>query len=425
MTPLQTTVAVIGAGAAGLAAARRLRERGIDAVVLEARDRIGGRAHTVIAPDGTTPVELGAEFIHGTPAVTFDLLRETGAHAIDEVWESAELRDGRLQPGEDVFKDTREILDRVDANAPDQSVEAFLRAIPPGTASERELQRVRRLVEGFDAAITTDASVRAIAEEWRSETNGSQFRPSNGYAPLMEHLANTSRDRILLQTRVDTIDWRPGDVRIRATRDGEPFEVRAQRAIVTLPTGVLAAGSVRFTPELPQKKRDAIAAIATGPVVKVALYFRSAFWEHVDGGRFAGVAFFQAPESPFPTLWTQLPHRTPLLVAWAGGGAVQRLQASHGDMVAAALDTCETLFPSVDVRAELVTAYYHDWQTDPYARGAYSYLRVNAGNAREVLATPVEDTLYFAGEATSNDEEGGTVAGAIESGHRTANEMSS
>lgn len=123
------------------------------------------------------------------------------------------------------------------------------------------------------------------------------------------------------------------------------------------------------------------------------------------------------PDCGFPTLWSRMPQKAPILVAWAGGDAVQRLYEKKHDPIRAALDACEAVFPQVDVRAQLQAAYVHDWQGDPYARGAYRYLRVNGGDAREVLRAPVAGTLYFAGEATSSNY-AGTVSGALETGEQ-------
>lgn len=148
-----------------------------------------------------------------------------------------------------------------------------------------------------------------------------------------------------------------------------------------------------------------------GPVLKVLLEFRAPFWQR---------GFFPAPPGGvFPTVWSRTPQPAPILAAWAGGDAVARLQTSVRDPIAAAIETCERLFPQTAVREQLVNAHCHDWQRDPCARGAYSYLRVNGGDARERLAEPVGGVLYFAGEATSPDD-AGTVGGALESGYRAA-----
>lgn len=380
---------MIGAGAAGLAAARTLTQRGIHTLVVEARGRIGGRAYTLQTPDGAFPIELGAEFVHGESEAMAALLREsdTAAIEVDAV------------PG--VWEATQAVLERVDVSGRDSSVDAFLKSVRmPG------VDQARMLIEGFDAALTGDASVIAIAREWQSEANNTQSRPLEGYGKLILHLAAGLSDKLLLDTRVEQIAWSPGRVEIHAARYGEPLEIHACRAIVTVPVSVLQE-QVQFKPPLPAEKHAALHAIAMGPVVKIALHFRSVFW---NGG------FFQTPPGcGFPTLWSRMPQKAPILMAWAGGDAVQRLHENHPDPIRAALDACEAVFPGVDVRAQLQAAYMHDWQADPYARGAYSYLRVNGGAAREVLCAPVAGTLHFAGEATSNGY-AGTLSGALETG---------
>ena len=410
---MQTDVAVIGAGAAGLAAARRLQDRGIEFLVLEARDRIGGRAYTVQARDGV-PVELGAEFIHGRPSVTFELLRECGAQAAAGAGAMLQLREGRLQPALDVWESTDRLLQRVDLQAADLSVETYLERLRNDGVAAQELDAFRGLVEGFDAVIASDASVIGIAKEWRSGVNDEISRPSSGYGPLMRHLASLVDSGISLQTRVLEVQWMGDGVRILATRAGSPLEIQAKHAIVTLPIGVLREQRVHFVPPLPEEKQAAIDAIAMGPVTRVMLEFDAPFWPDAS--------FFQAPECAMPTMWTRFPQRIPVLAAWAGGGAVQRLSARDMDPIAAAMDTVQTLFPSIDAHARLRASYHHDWQADPFSCGAYRYLRVGGGDARAQLGKPIAQKLFFAGEATSTGDSG-TVAGALESGYRAADEV--
>jgi monoamine oxidase len=198
---------------------------------------------------------------------------------------------------------------------------------------------------------------------------------------------------------------------------GRPVSFRSRRVIVTLPLGVLQASAVRFTPSL-RAKRPALEKLASGPVLRVAMRFHTPFWE----ARAPGVAFFHIPEAPFPTFWTPLPMRAPLLTAWAGGPKAARLTGrSRHALLAAALRSVEAVFPGKPGR-ELAFAYIQDWQADPHSRGGYSYVRVGGAGARERLAEPLQDTLFFAGEATDQDE-AGTVAGALRSGQRAAREL--
>lgn len=422
MRALQTDVVVIGAGAAGLAAARRLHERDVNFLVLEARDRTGGRAYTLHAHDGA-PVELGAEFIHGKPEVTFALLREIGARTTQEHGQMLQLRNGRIESAEDIWETSERLLRGIDLHGPDQSFEAFVRSLRTQGVPEGQLDALYTLIEGFDAANASDASAIGIAREWLSGVNDEMFRLPAGYGPVMQHLTMLLGERIMMQTRVEAIQWSAQSVSIRATQTGEPLEIVANRAIVTLPVGVLRKRYVSFIPELPARKQKAIEVIAMGPVIRVVHEFRSPFWEHVDGGQYRDAGFLQTYDNSFSTIWTRYPQRTTLLVAWAGGGAAQRLIDRKIDPVAQALQTVKKLFPSVDVQGELLQSHFHDWQTDPFACGAYSYLRVGAGNARARLGAAEDKTLFFAGEATSVHDSG-TVAGAIESGYRAADEAS-
>ena len=184
--------------------------------------------------------------------------------------------------------------------------------------------------------------------------------------------------------------------------------------MISLPLGVLQAGDVRFVPAL-TAKRPALRMLASGPVIRVAMRFHKAVWEQ----RAPGVSFFNRPDAPFPTFWTPLPMRAPLLTAWAGGPKAARLTGrSTRKLVSEAFGCVRAIFGD----AQLADALVQDWQQDPYSRGGYSYVLVNGEGAREELAEPLKDTLFFAGEATDT-EEAGTVAGALRSGTRAAREV--
>jgi len=184
------------------------------------------------------------------------------------------------------------------------------------------------------------------------------------------------------------------------------------------------ASGLEFEPELPESKRKAVAKIEMGDAVRVLLKFRSPFWERIRNGRYRDAGFFRFPGQPFPTYWTELPVRSDLLVAWVGGPKATALSgASPSEVIDRALSGLDALFgePAL-VRAEFERGFTHDWSRDPFARGAYSYVAVGGGDARLSLAAPVDDTLFFAGEATAHDGQGGTVNGALETGERAARE---
>jgi monoamine oxidase len=403
---------VIGAGAAGLAAADELARKGLRVLVLEARERVGGRCWTRRMPGLQIPVELGAEFLHGEAKVTHALLRKAGRRAVDSVREQRFLHHGRLRRI-DGFAEAQRAAKLAANLERDVSFAAFLARL---RLPERTKDFARMMVEGFDAADPRRVSMRSIAEEWSGgELGASQARPQGGYGASLGWLADAivaNGSELRLGALVSKLQWKPGAVSVSGRFLGERFTVRARRAIVTLPLGVLQAGPLRF----PQK-RAALRRLASGPVIRVAMRFHRPFWEK----RAPGVAFFHSPAAPFPTCWTPLPKRAPLLTAWAGGPKAARLTGSSvRKLVDAALASVESIFGR-GPRALLAAAYVQDWMHDPYSRGAYSYVLVGGMGAREELAAPLDGTVFFAGEATES-EEAGTVAAALRSGVRAARE---
>jgi len=403
-------VVIIGAGAAGLAAAEALTRAGRSVLVLEARERVGGRVWTRSMPGLDLPVELGAEFIHGAAKATFSLLRKTRSDAVASGRAQRYAEGTHLRPVDSFALAQKAMQDSSLLRESDLSFSDYLarRRLDPRTRTF-----ARMMVEGFDAADPARASARAIAEEWGGGDAllGSQPRPRRGYGPLLEWLARrivARRGRLRMSSAVREVRWKRGLVEVV----GDEFRFAGEKAIVTLPLGVLQSRAVRFFPDL--RKQKALKHLASGPVIKAALRFPSAFWEK----RHPGVAFFHSPRAAFPTFWTPLPARAPLLVAWAGGPKAEQLAGK--DALPAALASLKSIFGRIE---EPDAAYVHDWRADPFARGAYSYVLVDGHDARRLLAEPLEDTLYFAGEATNLEGEAGTVSGALQSGERAAREV--
>jgi monoamine oxidase len=439
MTPsTHWDVVIIGAGVAGLTAARALAESGRTVLLLEARDRVGGRVWTRHESESAVPVELGAEFIHGQIPLTLQLLQETGSAPARTDGAYWTLDRGRVQQrAGDLYGQIQTAVARADLqHKPDIPFQQFLQEAQQYGLGADAADMARRLVQGFDAADPARVSTHWVASEWVSGglLDAPQFRPLGGYRSLLTALAaklDREKVRVQLQTVVQTVQWSHGGVKVEGTFADRPFTARASRAIVTVPVGVLqlpqsAPGAIRFEPPL-EDKRAAIDGIVSGAVLKVSLRFRTPFWETLESGCFQDAAFFYSVGTPFPTFWTTAPLRSSLLNAWVGGPPAAALsEKSDADLVHTALDSVRTMFGDLlpPGGAELEAAFVHNWQRDPFSSGAYSYVSVgHHGTARETLAKPLEDTLFFAGEAADTEGEASTVAGALQSGARAAKEV--
>lgn len=426
-------VVVIGAGAAGLAAAAQLSRHRKSVCVLEARERVGGRIFSIRPRGNAFALELGAEFIHGESAAVFEQLRLAGDVAVD----AGQSRDRSRRPGElkdadNIFEHMKERLGRIPKPRADLPFAEFLdqhkRAIAPEIRNFALM-----LVQGYDGADPQRASAREILKEWAggSSADAPTFRPQRGYGALTDSLAASLDPRhvcLQLHSIVTEVRWQRGQVTVLFTRHGEPMEVRARQVIVTLPLGVMqsppqAPGSVLFSPALPRKQLP-LSRLIMGPVIKLALCFSKPFWAEIDDGRHRDIAFFFAQGAPFPTFWSTLPVRSSVLYAWSGGPNAARIVARTTDEVLRpALASLGQLFgKDRNYRRLLEGVYWHDWNNDPYSCGAYSYAGVDGGPARKQLAQPVEQTVFFAGEALDEEESSG-VGGALNTGRRAAEQI--
>jgi monoamine oxidase len=229
--------------------------------------------------------------------------------------------------------------------------------------------------------------------------------------------------KLRLGLPVSEIRWEKSRVEVCSPRLRKP--IRGSRVIITLPLGVLqipaqVPGSIRFVPDIAEWRQTAM-GLASGPVVKGVLRFREAFWECDKSLR--DVAFLHDPDGAIPTWWTLRPLRVPVLTAWAGGPKALALAGlSKQLLLAAAIESLAGLLKISQRRLKgLLEDYHcHDWGSDPLSRGAYSYVTVGGMHARRKLIKPIENTLFFTGEALDTTGQASTVAGALASGHSAA-----
>lgn len=423
----QKRVIVIGAGAAGLAAARELTDKGAEVVVLEARDRLGGRAMT----DKTLaayPVEMGAEFVHGQNALTWRYIKDfrlatlpaenrstsyhlytNGALHDYDTW----LTDNTGSDKDPEVRIENAAADWVDGESMEISLAELIR-VSDSLAPLRNPD-VMRLIDnqfGEEVAANLDQmGVYGLAEATYPGDGRQDYRIKRGYSELFTHMA--AGLNVQLNTEVVRIAWGGSDV-VVTVRDGRIFSGDA--VVITLPIAVLQAEVVHFDPPLPAWKMEAINAIGSGHVTKIALAFSSRFWPETLGELYSDRTF---------QVWWQPGYGRSIpsnvLMANTGGRSGLFLESfSERDAIELALEEVCGIFGS-DIRPLLTAGSFKAWGTDPFARMGYSYLPPDADGYRSEVSESVGG-LYFAGEAT-NTIRPASVHGAIESGIRAAAEV--
>jgi monoamine oxidase len=442
--PSSVDVAVIGAGVAGLAAARDLTDAGLSVEVVEARERIGGRVLTVRDASVSVPLELGAEFVHGDAPVTQGIVREAGLTIVDVTGDRCESTSNRIRPLDGFWDRLDRVMRRLSAKRrPDRSFADFLAEHPGGASLARDRRMAEQFVRGFHAADPARVSERALADGGSpgdDESEQRQGRVLEGYDRIAAYLARGLTPPVRLRTVVTGVEWTRGDAELTMRgADGEvsPASLRARAVVVSVPLGVLQApegteGAIAFAPALPTDKADALRALTEGHVVRVVVALDERVWvtarprSESGGAGLERLSFIHAADGKMPVCWTAYPTDVPILVAWFGGPEAESLAqlprtAIEGravDALARRLHIGRRHFDR-HVRA----CFTHNWSADPFSRGAYSYVLVGGAGAATRLARSVAGTLFFAGEAFDAEGRNGTVEGAIASGKRAAKQV--
>jgi len=434
----EVDVVVIGAGFAGLAAAERLAAADKRFVVLEASDRVGGRARTDYRLGDGVPLELGAQMVHGRTAVTHSWIARAGLQTRPlPVTQRSRIIVGRrvasypwLALPFHPVAGTRAIYDgfvrlprQIDAaQPPDRSVEEFL--------AERPVHPVARLIVSnlyahVYAADPDAIGVMGAAEEYRQarEPYGFRnFRLVEGYSALVDRVAARLGGRIRRSCAVTDVQVTPSGVRVRAAgSDGSPTEYHAKGVVVTVPLGVLKSGTIVFDPPLPKEKQTAIERIAFGDVYALQLRVRNGTMRR----RLRDFALvWGGTASAFYRPRVGLKEGTEFVTAFTTGReARRRMGFSDEELVSATVAEWNEVVPNDATLGSVEGMAVHRWPTDPWVRGGYSFLPPGVGLAdRRALAAAVGGRLFFAGEATDVAGQSGTVPGAIDTGTRAVEE---
>ncbi|EHQ30314.1 flavin monoamine oxidase family protein [Mucilaginibacter paludis] len=427
----QTDILIIGAGAAGLMAAMHLAKAGKKVTVLEARDRTGGRIHTVVDDVFIDGAELGAEFIHGKLPVTLHLLKEAGIGATNAAGDMWRYNDGSFKKAEQFIPDYELLIQKLNALTEDITLDNFLDTHLTEARYAETRDMLRSFASGYDTADAARFSTFAMRRELQSEDEEHQYRVTGGYSVMIAYLEQQiikAGGVIHLSTIVKQIQWQPGKV---IAVDDAGLQYSAQQVVIALPLGVLQAGkheraALSFVPQIPEREQ-AILEMGMGAVIKVLLQFNDIFWERqaLEKGADASVKnmIYLFSGQAIPTWWTQTPDAIPMLTGWIGGPPAMALKDATDDEVLqlALLSLSEIYSMPVSTLNEKLTGHkIMNWTADDFTRGSYSYATIATGKSRRLLAEPFNNTIYFAGEALYDGAEMGTVEAALASGKAVA-----
>ena len=399
-------IAVIGAGAAGLAAARQVQRHARSVLLLEARDRIGGRAHTVMTA-AALPVDLGCGWLHSADRNPWVALARELGFSLDETPPGWGQRLSRAGFSAEDQADWQRTLDEFHARlelaaaAPDRPASTLLE---PGNHWNTLLDMISTRANGVEL------DHLSAHDYQRYEDTEVNWRVTQGYGALVTRFGDGLPVR--LQTPVTGIDWSGGRIVIETGRG----EVRARAAVLAVPPSVIAAEMIRFKPALPPAKLQAAHGLPLG-IDNKFFFHLAGDWPELKSNWHVSGALDRMQTGSYQLK----PHGRPLIEMYLGGDhALELERAGLAATAAFGRDELARLYGS-RIRSCLTPLAGSAWTQDPYARGSYSYAKPGHADDRAIWAAPLEQRLFFAGEATSPNFFS-TTHGAYLSGRRAADE---
>ena len=430
----ETTVLIIGAGISGLETARLLREKGIPTIILEGRDRTGGRIWSIRSKSGYV-FDLGAAWIHGingsipTGLMTNPLWDLAGEGAIRT---RGTLQSDMLPvyPSNYSASDTQtwylEYMTYLRSESKIGLANSSLQYHANVFSNRKGLTEHQQhaflsflhfAIESYEGAELSEIGAQGFLDVTSVHYGEEHVFHETGYVSLINHLAQRAGD-IRLQQVVTKISYNEDSVEVQ-TADGNHY--RAEYVLVTVPLGVLKSGRIEFSPTLPQWKLDAIDRLGFGILDKAVLLWDQAWWNSTE--------YYFMRVSPKPTefgYWVNVNkwHDKPALMCYFVGKEAYRLETTltKDQVIEQLLQTLQSMFPDRKIPAP-TESYMTYWKQDPFSNGSYSHVSVR--QIREdpsYLAEPVANRLLFAGEATSTDSYG-YAHGALMSARREATRL--
>jgi monoamine oxidase len=363
--------------------------------------------------------------VHGRPKEILGVAERAGLSMYEADGDLWCVFDDKLTRCDDFEDEIEDVLEMMEPGHPDAS---FLEFLDRQGLDEAIRERVLAYIEGFEAADPKRISVHGLIKEHRAshKIEGDRaFRLKDEYESLVQALTLNIKVAVELNAPVHCVRWRKGSVEFECAER----KFKARCAVITLPLSVLQRREVNFEPTLAMKER-ALSLLTMGPVIRMTLRFRERFWEALrldeNGKSLKDLSFLFSNDEHFPTWWTRMPERSPVLIGWSAGPHANGLAFRDEQYIyeqATASLARKLRMNAEELRGLVVSHHFHDWQADPYSGGAYSYAFVGGDSAFGELSQSLDNTLFFAGEATNNDGCNGTVHGAIATGERAAREV--
>lgn len=418
-------VVIIGAGAAGMMAALEIALTGKSVAIIEAKNRTGGRMHTINNPAFEKPVELGAEFVHGDLPITLNVFEQAGIKINESKGDVWEYKEDRLKQQNDTRKDYDDLEEKFKMLTRDVTVAHFMNRYLGGSNNEKRRFALKNYVQGYCAGDIEKASSFALCEELTSGEEEA-YRVDGGYQKLVKYLEEQCRKGgviFYLSEEAQQIKWQAWDVKVITNKQ----TITGKKALVTVSIGVLQSEAISFSPALPQKMAAA-KQLGFGHVVKINLQFTSAFWQEEAFTKEKNLSKlnFLFSEQAIPTWWTQHPKKEALLVGWLGGPPAEEYKRAAKEVVVEnAITSLAKILgvPPALLQQKLKSAEWYNWSGDEHFCGAYSYNVVDGEALIKTVLEPVDHTIYFAGEGLHSGNEIGTVEAALTSGRNISHQL--